>query len=108
MGNDAFHNRICPIVLADAKLRTLEDRLGYRVHWLERLGHLEKLMEQIGVRNLSKAEFQEYDLYREIMQHHGTLTSHLADINSQTPQVIEANDFETLKRTIDERLQQLP
>jgi hypothetical protein len=105
--NNDFRNRICPIVLADAKLRTLEDRLDYHVHWLERLGHIEKSIEQIGVRNLSQAEFQEYGLYREITQNHGTLARYLADINSQTPQVIEANDFETLKRAIDERLQQL-
>jgi internalin A len=106
--NNDFRDRICPIVLADAKLRTLEDRFGYRLHWINRLDHLERLIEKIGVRNVSKAEFQEYDMYREIMQHHGTLASHLTDINSQTPQVIEANDFETLKRTIDERLRQLP
>ena len=103
-----FRDRICPIVLADAKLGTLEDRLGYRLHWINRLDHLEKLIEKIGVRNVSKAEFQEYDMYREIMQHHGTLASHLADINSKTPQLIEANDFETLKRAIDARLRQLP
>jgi hypothetical protein len=45
-------------------------------------------------------------MYREITQHHGMLAGHLADINSQTPQVIEANDFETLKLTIDEQLRQ--
>jgi hypothetical protein len=56
---------------------------------------------------LSKAEFQEYDLYREITQNHGTLAGYLAGINSQTPECIAADDFDMLKRTIDARLHQL-
>ena len=50
---------------------------------------------------------QEYDKNREITHHADKLLGYLADINSQTPQLIEANDFETLKRAIDKRLQQL-
>jgi len=39
--------------------------------------------------------------------HADKLVSCLADIHSQTPQLLEANDFATLKQAIDARLQSL-
>ena len=39
--------------------------------------------------------------------HADKLVSYLADINSQTLQLLEANDFATLKQAIDARLQAL-
>jgi hypothetical protein len=50
---------------------------------------------------------QEYEKYREITQNTDKLLTYLADINSQTPQMLAANDFETLKRAVAARLQQV-
>ena len=103
-----FHERICPIVLADARLHTLRDRLTYVAHWKEQLTSVEQLIQQVGFQVLSASgSLQEYETYREITYHADKLVSYLADINSQTPQLLEANDFATLKQAIDARLQSL-
>jgi hypothetical protein len=104
----AFYDRICPIMLPDAKLHTLRDRLQYVAHWKAELGHLEQLIQQVGIEVLSASgSFQEYEKYRDITQQADKLLTCLADINSQTSQRLAANDFETLKRAIDARLRQL-
>jgi hypothetical protein len=103
-----FHARICPIVLADARLHTLRDRLSYVAHWKEQLTGIEQLIQQVGIQVLSASgSLQEYETYREITYHADKLVSYLADINTQTPQLLEANDFATLKQAIDARLQSL-
>ena len=103
-----FDARICPIVLSDAKLRTLPDRLEYVTHWKEELARIEYSIAKVGWQVLSASgSLQEYEKYREITFHADKLLTHLADINSQTPGLIEANDFDMLKRAIDERLQHL-
>jgi hypothetical protein len=103
-----FDERICPIVLSDARLRTLPDRLEYVAHWQAESTRLKGLIDKVGWEVLSASgSLQEYEKYREITFHADKLLTHLANINSQTPQFITANDFETLKRAIDERLQQL-
>jgi internalin A len=35
-----FHDRVFPIVLADARLRTLADRLTYVAHWKAEPDHI--------------------------------------------------------------------
>jgi hypothetical protein len=103
-----FHERICPIVLPDARLHRLVDRLTYVAHWQEQLTSIEQLIQQVGFQLLSAAgSLQEYEKYREITYHADKLVSYLADINTQTPQLLAANDFATLKQAIDARLQSL-
>jgi hypothetical protein len=66
------------------------------------------LIEQVGIDVISASgSFQEYEKYREITHNADKLLTYLADINSQTPQMLAANDFETLRRAIDARLRQV-
>jgi internalin A len=103
-----FRERICPIVLADARLHTLKDRLTYVAHWKEQLTSIKQLIQQVGIQVLSASgSLREYETYREITYHADKLVSYLADINSQTPQLLEADDFAMLKQAIDARLQSL-
>jgi TIR domain len=103
-----FHDRVFPIVLADARLRTLADRLTYVAHWKAEPDHIKHLIEQVGIDVISASgSFQEYEKYREITHNADKLLTYLADINSQTPQMLAANDFETLRRAIDARLRQV-
>jgi internalin A len=105
--NQEFRERICPIILPDARLHTLVDRLTYVEHWQEQFTRIEQLIQR-NFRVLSASgSLQEYEKYREITYHADKLVSYLADINSQTPQLLEANDFATLKQAIDARLQSL-
>jgi internalin A len=103
-----FHERICPVVLADARLHAPADRLTYVAHWKTQLTRIEQLIQEVGIQVLSASDsLQKYETYREITSHVDKLVSYLADMNSQAPQLLEANDFATLKRTIDARLQAL-
>ena len=68
----------------------------------------EQLIQEVGIQVLSASgSLQKYDTYREITYHADKLVSCLADIHSQTPQLLEANDFATLKQAIDARIQSL-
>jgi internalin A len=103
-----FDERICPIVLSDARLRTLSDRLEYVAHWQAESMRLKGLIDKVGWEVLSASgSLQEYEKYREITFHADKLLTHLADINSQTPERIAADDFDLLRRAIDARLHQL-
>ena len=94
--------------MADARLHRLEDRLTYVAYWKEKVTSIEQLIQQVGFQILSASgSLQEYETYREITYHADKLVSYLADINTQTPQLLEANDFATLKQAIDARLQSL-
>ena len=106
--NLRFRDRICPIVLADAKVRTLADRLDYVAYWQEETTRIEQLIERVGIKAVSAdGSFREYEKSRLIAQHIDPLLSYVADMNTLTPQLIAANDFATLKQAIDERLRQL-
>jgi hypothetical protein len=103
-----FDERICPIVLSDARLRTLADRLEYVAHWKEKLARIDKLIKRVGVQVLSASgSLKEYEKYREITFYSDRLITHLADINSLTPEHIAADNFDMLKHAIDMRLHQL-
>jgi hypothetical protein len=103
-----FHERICPIFLADARLHTLEDRLTYVTYWKEKATSIKQSIQQVGIQNLSASgSLQEYEKCRDIAYYIDKLVSYLADMNTQTPQLLEANDFATLKHAIDARLQSL-
>ena len=103
-----FHERICPIFLADARLHTLEDRLTYVTYWKEKATSIKQSIQQVGIQNLSASgSLQEYEKCRDIAYYIDKLVSYLADINTQTPQLLEANDFAALKQAIDARLQSL-
>jgi len=103
-----FHDRICPIVLADARINRLADRLEYVAYWRDELARLDQVIARVGIRDLSASgSWREYETYREITHHADQLLSYLADINSQTPQALAADDFAALKRAIDARLRQV-
>ncbi len=72
------------------------------------MARIEQLIEQVGFQVLSASgSLQEYEKYREITFYADELLTHLADIYSQTPERITADDFTMLKCAIDARLQQL-
>jgi internalin A len=106
--NPHFRDRICPIVLGDAKVRSLPDRLEYVAYWKEEATRIEQLIERVGIKSLSaEGGFKEYEKYRLIAQNIDPLLSYVANMNTLTPELLEANDFASLKQAIDARLQQL-
>lgn len=103
--NAEFRKRICPLVLPDAKIHRLADRLEYASFWKQEHERLRKAVESVGVEVLSlEGSLKEYEKYRDITQNLDRLITLLADINTLTPVMLAADNFETLRLAIDQRL----
>ncbi len=104
--NQQFRERICPIVISDAKIHSLTDRLEYVTYWKAEYRRLEKLVKKVGIEVLSsEGSFREYEKFRDISQNTDKLLTMLGDMNSSTPARIEANEFELLKQAISKRME---
>jgi internalin A len=104
--NGGFTDRVFPIVLRDAKLYSLPDRLGYVQHWKREKEKIEAQIADIGLAAFSgEGTFKEYDIYyREVFNNIDKLMAILADWNALTPQLLEEDNFETLVAAIDARI----
>lgn len=107
--NGAFDKRVFPIVLRDAKLYKLSDRLEYVEYWKEETDVVEQRIEKIGLSNLSREGTinDYYDYYDAIAKNIDLLTSLLDDWNALTPKLLEENNFEILLSEIETRLTEL-
>ncbi len=106
--NRDFRKRVCPVVLSDAKIHSAADRLAYVAHWQEEYNRLHALIEKVGLNGVSiDGSLKEREKLRDIAQAGDKLFTILADMNARTPQIVEANNFELLKRAIADRMQQL-
>lgn len=101
--NPLFRERLCPIVLSDAAIHSFPDRLEHVAYWKQELERIERLVYQVGIDVLATdASLTQYKEYQAITHHADQLLYILADINTQTPTIVEHNDFATIKRAIDE------
>jgi len=98
--------RMFPIVLSDAKMYSLADRLEYVLHWKREKKKIEDLINELGLDAFSaEGTYREYDqYYRRIFQNVDQLTALLRDINALTPQLLEDNNFEVLVTAITARV----
>jgi internalin A len=104
--NEGLHDRLFPLVLEDAAIRSTADCLAYIRHWKKEFDRLTPLVKDLTeVLAAEGGSFQEYKKYQDITQNADHLLTYLANINSQTPELLAADDFATLKNAIDERLQ---
>jgi hypothetical protein len=61
--------RIIPIVLPDAKVATLDDRLDHALHWKRRRGDIEAKVLELGAINLGPAAMLEYQHMHDFARH---------------------------------------
>ncbi|MEH2003725.1 COR domain-containing protein, partial [Nostoc sp.] len=101
--NGEFHNRIFPIVLADAQIYQPVTRLKYIKHWEEQIKELDKGIREVGAANLQGFR-EEIDQYTEIRNTIAELTNLLKDMNTLTPDIHSQSDFEDLINAIAQRL----
>jgi internalin A len=105
--NGLFRERVFPIVLPDAKLYDLADRLQYVLDWKQRKAKIEALMKEIGLEAFSSEGTyrEEYDrYYREIFNNVDKLLAIFADWNSLTPQLLEEQSFDRLLTALETRI----
>jgi internalin A len=98
-----FYKRIFPIILADAKIFKSSQRLKYIKHWEDEIKELDEGMKQVGAANLQGFR-EDIDQYTEIRNTIAELTNLLRDMNTLTPDIHSASDFEILLNAIAHRL----
>jgi hypothetical protein len=103
--NKQFHDRIFPVVLADADIYDPVKRLGYVKHWETKRSELADAMKSVDPANLQGIR-EEMDMYDRIRDKVSGLTSILKDMNTLTPDMHKEADFEHLYIALEKRMKQ--
>ncbi len=101
--NKDFHDRVFPIVLADADIYNPVNRIKYIKHWEEKLKELDDAMKSVSSANLQGMR-DEIDSYDEIRDNISNLTFFLKDMNTLTPEMHENSNFASLISALEARL----
>ncbi len=99
--NRNLHDRIFPIVLAEAKIYRPIDRLSYIKHWDEKIEQLDHAIKEIKVMTNLSGITADLDKYANIRASFDNLTDLLSDMNALTPELQEASGFSTLINAIE-------
>jgi len=105
--NKQFHDRIFPIVLADADIYDPVKRLGYVKYWEDKRNELAAAMKTVDPANLQGIR-DDMDLYDRIRDKISGLASTLKDMNTLTPQMHQDSDFSILYDAIEKRMKESP
>ncbi|MBC7875922.1 MAG: toll/interleukin-1 receptor domain-containing protein [Anaerolineales bacterium] len=105
--NKQFHDRIFPIVLADADIYDPVKRLGYVKYWEEKRTELADAMKTVDPANLQGIR-DDIDLYDRIRDKISGLASTLKDMNTLTAEMHQDANFSHLYDAIEKRLKQSP
>ncbi len=102
-----FHDRIFPVVLADANIYDPIKRIEYVRYWEGKRAELAEAMKTLDPANLQGIR-EDMDLYDRIRDKVSGLTSILKDMNTFTPEMHSDSDFEELYNAIEMRLKEAP
>lgn len=102
-----FHDRIFPVVLADANIYDPIKRIEYVRYWELKRAELAEAMKTLDPANLQGIR-EDMDLYDRIRDKVSGLASILKDMNTLTPEMHSNSDFEELYNAIEERLKEGP
>ncbi len=105
--NKEFHDRIFPIVLADANIYDPIKRIEYVKYWEAKRTELAKAMNSLDPANLQGIR-DDMDLYDRIRDKISELTSILKDMNTLTPEMHQDSNFDILYDAIEERMKKGP
>jgi hypothetical protein len=101
--NKDFHDRVFPIVLADADIYNPVNRIKYIKHWEEKIKELDDAIRSVSSANLQGVR-DEMDSYDEIRDNISNLTFFLKDMNTLTPEMHENSNFAGLINALERRL----
>ncbi len=105
--NKQFHDRIFPIVLADADIYDPVKRIGYVKHWEEKRAELAEAIKTLDPANLQGIR-DDMDLYDRIRDKISGLASTLKDMNTLTSEMHRESDFSHLYNAIEKRMKEVP
>ena len=105
--NKQFHDRVFPIVLADADIYDPIKRITYVKHWEEKRAELARAMKELDPANLQGIR-EDMDLYDRIRDKVSGLASLLKDMKTLTPEMHRESDFSELYDAILKRMEEAP
>jgi internalin A len=105
--NKQLHDRVFPIVLADANIYDPVKRIEYVKHWEVRRAELAEAMKTLDPANLQGIR-EDMDLYDRIRDRISGLTSILKDLNTLTPEMHQDSNFGILYDAIEKRMKEVP
>ncbi len=103
--NKQFHDRIFPIVLADADIYDPVKRLGYVKYWEVKRNEFAEAMKTVDPANLQGIR-DDMDLYDRIRDKISGLASTLKDMNTLTPEMHQDGNFSHLYDAIEKRMKE--
>lgn len=101
--NDAFYDRIFPIVLGDANIYKPVQRIKYIQYWEAQIDELNEAMKMVNAANLQGFR-DDIDLYTEIRGTIAGLIDILKDMNTLTPEMHRESGFDELFRAVEQKL----
>ena len=103
--NKQFHERIFPVVLADADIYNPVKQIQYIKYWEEQI---KELKETIGTVDPTHLEgiYDQLNLYARIRENISRLTAILSDMNTLTPEMHQESDFSNLYAAIEKRMKE--
>jgi hypothetical protein len=105
--NKQFHDRIFPIVLADANIYDPIKRIEYVKYWEVKRAELAEAMKTLDPANLQGIR-DDMDLYDRIRDKISGLASTLKDMNTLTPEMHQDGNFSHLYEAIEKRMKESP
>jgi hypothetical protein len=105
--NKQFHDRIFPIVLADANIYDPIKRIEYVKYWEVKRAELAEAMKTLDPANLQGIR-DDMDLYDRIRDKVSGLTSILKDMNTLTSEMHQDANFSHLYDAIEKRMKERP
>jgi hypothetical protein len=105
--NKQFHDRIFPIVLADADIYDPVKRIEYVKYWEVKRAELADAIKTLDPANLQGIR-DDMDLYDRIRDKISGLASTLKDMNTLTPEMHRESDFSHLYNAIEKRMKESP
>ena len=105
--NKQFHDRIFPVVLADADIYDPVKRIEYVKYWEVKRAELAEAIKTLDPANLQGIR-EDMDSYDRIRDRISGLASTLKDMNTLTPDMHRDSDFSELYDSIVKRMQEIP
>jgi hypothetical protein len=105
--NKQFHDRVFPVVLADADIYDPVKRLGYVKYWEDKRNELAEAIKTVDPANLQGIR-DDMDLYDRIRDKVSGLVSILKDMNTLTPEMHQDSNFSQLYEAVEKRIKENP
>lgn len=99
--NRNLYSRIFPIVLADAHIYSVGDRLNYIKYWDEKIEELERAFKDSRTMTSMTGIYANLDKYGRIRSDFDEVINLLSDMNVLTPELHAANDFSILINKVE-------